>query len=474
MFHGLRPYADVRNTNLPWAATLPSHWSLQRAKSLMHAVDVRSESGAEELLTVSSHRGVVPRSSASVSMFQAASYAGHKLCWPDDLVINSLWAWGRGLGVSRHHGVVSTAYGVYRTRNDGRLSPAYLHHLVRSTPFQWELQVRSYGVWKSRLQITDGRWLDTPLLLPPRAEQAAIVKYLAHANTRIDAAISARRRLVALLKQARKALIDEVLTGSGAVRTVPSSSPWLPAVPSGWEWRRCRTLVSLVTSGSRGWAKYYADTGPMFLQSGNLGRELDLRLDTVQRVELPESLEGLRTRVEARDILVCITGALTGNVALVPDDWSEEAYVNQHVALVRPRHSIVFAPFLAHALAGATSRSQFKGSEYGGTKQGLGLDEVKNVEILLPPHEEQVAIVGRIRERTAEFDRLTVRAHREIDLLNEFRTRLVADVVTGQVDVREIAARLPDVDPTAAGHEPDAAEPVDLDEVDEALAASEV
>ena len=63
---------------------------------------------------MSSNRGVVPRRSATVTMFKAESYAGHKLCWPGDLVINSLWAWSRGLGVSQHHGIVSTAYGVYR------------------------------------------------------------------------------------------------------------------------------------------------------------------------------------------------------------------------------------------------------------------------------------------------------------------------------------------------------------------------
>lgn len=218
MFNRIEPYAAVRTTELPWASTIPAHWDVQRAKAVMRPVDVRSESGDEELLTVSSHRGVVPRSSVSVSMFQAASYIGHKLCWPGDLVINSLWAWGRGLGVARQHGIVSTAYGVYRQRLEARILPAYLHHLVRSVPFQWELQVRSHGVWKSRLQITDSRFLDTPILLPPRADQLAIVTYLAYANSRIDSAIFTKRRLIALLEEQKAGTAAEVIGSSRGER----------------------------------------------------------------------------------------------------------------------------------------------------------------------------------------------------------------------------------------------------------------
>ena len=112
----LRPYPSYKPSGVPWLGDMPEHWDLKRGKMLFRCIDVRSNDGSEELLTVSSDRGVVPRSTATVTMFKAESYVGYKLCWPDDLVINSLWAWGRGLGVSRHHGIVSSAYGVYRLR----------------------------------------------------------------------------------------------------------------------------------------------------------------------------------------------------------------------------------------------------------------------------------------------------------------------------------------------------------------------
>lgn len=102
---------------LPWLDNIPNHWEIIRGKNIFSCIDVRSTTGDEELLTVSAKFGVIPRKIADVTMFKAESYSGYKLCWPDDLVINSLWAWATGLGVSNYHGIVSSAYGVYRIKN---------------------------------------------------------------------------------------------------------------------------------------------------------------------------------------------------------------------------------------------------------------------------------------------------------------------------------------------------------------------
>ena len=168
MIVDVKPYPAYKDSGVPWLGEVPEHWEVTRGKNLFRCIDVRSSTGKEELLTVSSERGVVPRRSATVTMFQAESYLGYKLCWPDDLVINSLWAWARGLGVSSYHGIVSTAYGVYRLRPDSNCDPRFINELVRSTPFHWELQVRSKGVWTSRLQLTDDSFLGAPFPKPPR------------------------------------------------------------------------------------------------------------------------------------------------------------------------------------------------------------------------------------------------------------------------------------------------------------------
>jgi type I restriction enzyme, S subunit len=143
----LTSYKEYRQIDLPWLKSIPSHWQILRCKEVFRPIDIRSTTGEEELLTVSSERGVAPRRDSTVTMFQAASYVGHKLCWPGDLVINSLWAWAGGLGFSRLHGIISSAYGVYRPRPEYSGSADYFDFLLRSSPYQWEFQTRSKGVW---------------------------------------------------------------------------------------------------------------------------------------------------------------------------------------------------------------------------------------------------------------------------------------------------------------------------------------
>lgn len=152
-------------------------------------------------MTVSSERGVIPRSDTTVTMFKAESYKGYKLCWPSDLVINSLWAWARGLGVSQYHGIISSAYGVYRLRDPYSDYTGYIHILVRSLPFNYELHVRSKGIWVSRLQLTDEAFLGAPIPLPDRREQSAIVQFLNHADRRIQRYIRAKEKLLLLLEE---------------------------------------------------------------------------------------------------------------------------------------------------------------------------------------------------------------------------------------------------------------------------------
>ena len=231
-------YPACKPSGVPWLGDVPEHWDVRRGKALLAPIDVRSTTGEEELLTVSAQWGVIPRDSANVTMFKAESYKGYKLCWPGDLVINSLWAWAYGLGVSQHYGIVSPAYGVYRPVSI--VSSRFIHLLVRSAPFQWELQVRSKGIWVSRLQLPDEEFLCAPFPFPPLAEQHAIVRYLDDADQRIRDYVSAKERLIALLEEERQAIIHQAVTRGldPHVKLKPSGVEWLGDVPEHWETMR--------------------------------------------------------------------------------------------------------------------------------------------------------------------------------------------------------------------------------------------
>ena len=215
---------DRVETGVPGIGAAPRHWRRRRAKYVWRAVDVRSTTGSEERLTVSSARGIVPRSSATVTMFEAASYVGHKIVDPGNLVINSLWSWATGLGVSKHRGIVSPVYGVYEL-TDGECDVAYLDHLLRSNVCQWQFQVRSKGIWKSRLSLTDEAFLDMLLVLPPLEEQRAIASKINERTAAIDTAMAAVENEIALLKEYRVRLISDVVTGKLDVRGEAANLP---------------------------------------------------------------------------------------------------------------------------------------------------------------------------------------------------------------------------------------------------------
>ena len=473
MTSGLKPYPSYKDSGVAWLARVPEHWTIGRAKALFRSLDVRSQTGEEELLTVSSKRGVVPRSAARVTMFKAESYIGYKLCWPGDLVINSLWAWGGGLGVSRYHGIVSTAYGVYRPRPRYGDCAAYFHELVRSTSFKWELRVRSRGIWISRLQLTDDSFLSAPLPIPPPAEQTAIVRFIDHVDRRISRYIRAKGKLIELLDEQKQAIIHQAVTGQIDVRTGQPYAAYRAykakisgAIPLHWQECRLRNVVSIVTTGSRGWSSYASDDGPLFIRVANLSRgSLALRFADVVRLDLPITTEAERTRIVAGDILLSVT-AYIGSVGIAHKELGE-AYVSQHVARCRPVPGSC-AKWLGYVLLSQIGQTHGKLSLYGGTKDGLSLDDVKNYPILLPPYEEQQAAVRWIEDQSKSIVNLHEATLREIALVRGYGARLIADVVTGKVDVREAAAQLPDADPLetddALEDTPSTDQPADLDE----------
>ncbi len=446
MIANLQPYPEYKESGVPWLGQIPARWDVRRMKLLLREVDSRSSTGKEQLLRVSQYTGVTQRKAIDGSDSpdtRASSLMGYKRVTPHDLVINIMLAWNGSMGVSRYDGIASPAYCVYRFKDGAR--PWYYHELLRLPLYKGRIKTASTGVVESRLRLYSDDLGRIEAIQPPPEDQDAIVRFIDYANGRLERAIRAKRKVIALLHEQKQAIIHRAVT-RGLDPTVPlkpSGIPWLGDIPKHWAALQVRRVVSFVTSGSRGWANYYSDDGLIFLQSGNLGRSMSLNLSYIQHVRPPDGAEGERTRVQRNDVLVCVTGALTGNVAIVDQDLPALAFVNQHVALVRPKSHMVQPRFLAYALHSEVGRTQFKTNEYGGTKQGLGLGDVKSVFIPVPSLEEQRKVCTHLDREVARFQEAISRLEREIELLREYRTRLVADVVTGKLDVRSAAAHMP-------------------------------
>ncbi len=210
---GINPHTQLKPSGISWLGTVPDHWEIKRAKFFFHEVDERSESGEEELLSVSHITGVTPRSEKNITMFMAESYEGYKTCRPEDLVINIMWAWMGALGVSEYQGIVSSAYGVYRQKNTNDFFAPYLDYLLRTKSYVAEFTCRSKGVTSSRARMYSDDFFDVPIVRPPHEEQVAIVQHIRHESAAIDAAIAKTKQEIELIKEFRTVLITDCVTG---------------------------------------------------------------------------------------------------------------------------------------------------------------------------------------------------------------------------------------------------------------------
>ena len=175
-------------------------------------------------------------------------------------------------------------------------------------------------------------------------------------------------------------------------------------IPTGWKWVRLGEIVENITSGSREWAKYYSDTGAIFLRMGNLSREsYELRMDNIQHVRVPESSEGKRTRLLPFDLLFSITAEI-GNLGLIPKDFPE-AYINQHTARIRFVQFVKQSLYFANALLAPGIRKLYLPNAHG-MKNSFRLDTLSFIPIPLPPLAEQKEIVARVEQHLQTITQL--------------------------------------------------------------------
>lgn len=270
---------------------------------------------------------------------------------------------------------------------------SYLSHLDAAVAALEAAQKRLKAYRSSVLKsAVEGRLVATEAALA-RAEK----RDFEPADVLLKRILSERRRRwqeaeLAKLKAAGKSPKDDKWKAKYEEPTPPDTKD-LPELPEGWCWATSDQLFSFVTSGSRGWAGHYSDSGPVFIRIGNLDHDsISLDLADTIHVSPPAGAEGLRTRVRPGDILVSIT-ADVGMIALVGDHIGE-AYINQHVSLARPVTGPCFAYLAWYLACRDGGQSQFLKMQRGATKVGLGLDDIRSVLVPLAPAAEQERIVG--------------------------------------------------------------------------------
>ena len=451
----LRPYPRKKESGVEWLGEVPEHWDIRRVKYLLKECDTRSVDGSEELLRVSQYTGVTPRSptgDVDEPDTRAASLVGYKRVEPNDLVVNIMLAWNGSMGVSQFRGITSPAYCVYRFRANSH--PWYFHHLLRSPIYKARIKSVSTGVVESRLRLYTDDLYRLEALVPPLPEQTAIVRFLDHADRRIRRYIRAKQKLISLLEEQKQAVIHQAVTGQIDVRTGrPYSSykdsgvEWLGDVPEHWEVLRFGRLITLTVGfpfKSDGFTQ--ADDDIRLLRGVNIapGR---LRWEEVVRWPAADMDFLSEYCLEVGDIVLGMDRPIIGKgirVALVAQS-DVPSLLLQRVGRIRVRKNLL-REFAYQLLRGNSFVHYLSPIFTGISVPHLSPEQIKGFFLALPSVAEQEEIVEHLRLKVSALQSGMERCQDEIALFREYRTRLIADVVTGKLDVREASAELPEED----------------------------
>lgn len=443
LIHDLNPYPEYKDSGIQWLGDVPEHWEVKRNKLFMREINERSADGSEELLTVSQYTGVTARREKLLVenglLSNAASLIGYKRVIPGDLVMNIMLAWNGSLGVSPIAGIASPAYCVYRATTN--IEPRFFHYLFRTPLFTGVFKTASTGVIDSRLRLYPEVFFRLPSLIPPKAEQSVIVLYLDHIDRRIRRYIRAKQKLIKLLEEQKQAIIHQAVTRGldPNVRLKSSGVEWLGDVPEHWNVFRVKQISKILrgkfTHRPRNDPALYEGQYP-FIQTGEVARAGKLITSFKQTL----NDRGFAvSKMFPRGTLVMTIAANIGDVAVL--DF-EACFPDSIVGFVP--QSFVERDFLYYVFN--AMKPELLREAPVNTQGNLNVDRIGFRVIGLPPLEEQKEIVFRVEERIKDFDKVIAVAQDEISLLREYRTHLIADVVTGKLDVREAAANLPEED----------------------------
>jgi len=415
----LKPYPDCKDSGVPWLGEVPKHWDVNRGKWLFEKME-RPYQENDNVVTCFRDGMVTLRKNRRARVFtESLKEIGYQGIRKGDLVIHAMDAFAGAIGVSDSDGKGTPVYQVLAPteRSDSYYYAYILREMARS---QWILALAK-GIRERSTDFRYGDFASQYLPLPRLPEQITIVRYLDYMDRRIRRYINAKKKLIALLKEKKQAIINQAVTRGldPSVRLKPSGIEWLGDIPEHWEVRRLKYLANISTGGKDTVNRVDDGAYPFFVRS--------------------QKIEHINTfSFDGEAVLTAGDGAGVAKVFHYVNgrfDYHQRVYKFSNFLRVKGKFFFYYLKTnLRFEALDASAKS---------TVDSLRLPMLQNFAVTLPPIDEQENIVGWIELKSIPFDAAIERARRQIELLREYRSRLIADVVTGKLDVREAAASLP-------------------------------
>jgi type I restriction enzyme S subunit len=438
MINGLKPYPAIKVSGVPWLGDVPEHWEVLPALAVFKPRQVKNTGMIESTVLSLSYGRIIVKPPEKLRGLVPESFETYQVVDPGNIIVRTTDLQNDQtslrIGHSQHRGIITSAYLCLETMP--RVSNKFGYQHLNA----YDLLKIIYGFGsglRQNLDFSDIKRM--PVLVPPLPEQSAIVRFLDHADRKIRRYIRAKQKLTKLLEEQKQAIIHRAVTRglNPNVRLKPSGVAWLGAVPEHWEVKRAKTLFHEVD--------HRTTTGTEELLSPRMYKGLVPHSEVSPVLITPSALVGFK-KVQPGQLVMNRMRAAIGmfgianRAGLVSPDYAVLETIDTQVL------EYFFRLFKTSA-AGGIFRIESKGLGTGSAGfMRLYTDRFGMIKLPVPPVDEQQQIVQEISHGIAEIERTGDRLKRETELLHAYRARLIADVVTGQLDVREAAAQLPDED----------------------------
>jgi len=459
MIANLKPYAAYKDSGVPWLGKVPEHWEVKRLASCLRSL----ESGSREQIGMDAENGIPNLGGEHIGrdgqlLLRNMRYISRRyfqslrkgLVKENDVLLVKDGATIGKVAIVRvmPYPECTVNEHVFILRSAKDCLSGFIYHSMSSQGLQeliWQLVT---GSAQPGLNSTFIKGVH--LSLPPLPEQTAIVRFLNYMDRRIRRSIRAKQKLITLLEEYRQALIHQAVTGKIDVRTgkpypayKDSGVPWLGQVPEHWEVKPVKR-------------RYAIQLGKMLQTRPNNPDDVEVPYLKAQHIQWfsvrtsdaskmwasPRDIQ--QFRIAPGDLLVCEggEGGRCGIVKEIPDGFIIQNALHRVRPLDNCRND-----YLQYAMSAIATTGWFDALNNKATIAHFTREKFGALYIPIPSPDEQTAIVEYLDAQTAKLDTAIGAARREIELLREYRERLIADVVTGKVDVREVAAQLPEEPP---------------------------
>lgn len=426
----MRTYDTYKDSGISWLGKIPSHWELKPGFSLYHVNNEKFDMLSEPTVLSLSYGNIIVKKNKDEGLVPE-NYSGYQVIKPDYIIIRCTDLQNDKVslrtGIAKNHGIITGAY-LGLIANYG-FNAQYLHYFLHD----WDITKEIYRHGSGLRQVLS--WNDMkrlPILVPPLAEQEAIVAYLDRATAEIDKAIASQQRMVELLQERKQIIINQAVTQglNPDAPMKPTNIDWLPQIPAHWNVTRIKNIASVKTgktppSDSK---EYYENGDILWYTPGDFYSDSIYLNDSERKITDKSIKEGIVKLFPKNSVLLVSIGGSIGKVGLSKCI----CFSNQQINAIIP-NDLNDSAFLAYYLQ---SKSSYIYSEANtATLPIINQQMTKQLMIALPPLAEQVSIVIFIELSIEPINKAISRCERKMELLTERKQILINDVVTGKIKV---------------------------------------